>query len=186
MPGHGGEPFKCKDAFLKELASLPPQHVVAYSMGARLALEALFYYKAPFLSLTCLSTTLEIKSISARKELEEQWMKSLSELPTKAFIDTWYRQEIFKTFTPPKRRYFQNKKDIHQVLSEYSILKSPSFIENIQKTKTPLHFIYRRKDPKAIPLKDYPNIHYVNNSSHSIHLENKDSILSILDNILSI
>lgn len=170
---------------MQNLASLPPAHVVAYSMGARLALEALFYYNAPFLSLTCLSSTLEVHNKEHRKEMESRWIDQLNSHSTENFIKQWYRQNIFGDFNIPKRRYTQNKEALIQILEEYSILKAPSFLTDIWYSKTPIHFIFKENDPKADPLKGFQNLHFVPGISHCIHLENKKELLFIIKNILN-
>ena len=173
-----------KDTFLKELAAHPPVHVVAYSMGARLALEALFYHGAPFLSLTCLSATLEIENRERRQLQETKWMDQLKNHSIKDFIDSWYTQKIFAHFTPPKRRYTQDKEALIQILKEYSILNAPSFLPDIFKRGVPIQFIFRENDPKADPLKGFEDVHFVKGSSHCIHLEYRDLISKIVKNIL--
>lgn len=141
-------------------------------MGGRLALEALLYHNAPFLSLTCLSTTLEIPDRKSRIEKENEWIEKLSTSSIEEFIDYWYSASIFKGFTPPKRRYNQNKENLIKILNEYSILHSPPFIEKIEKCKTPLHLLYRKNDPKGAKITGLKNTHFINAATHPIHLEN--------------
>jgi hypothetical protein len=153
-------------------------------MGARIALEALLYNKAPFLSLTCISTTLEILDRKNRIKQENEWIEKLSSCSIEEFILYWYSQPIFNGFIPPKRRYKQNKQDLIKVLKDYSSLNSPPFLEKIAGSKTPIHFLYKENDPKAKgydpPLK---NTHFIQGKSHPIHLENpsgyKKALLSI-------
>ena len=154
-------------------------------MGGRIALEALLYHNAPFLSLSCLSTTLENPDRKSRQKQEEQWIKKLSTTSLEEFIKYWYSQPIFNTFTPPKRRFKQNKENLLKVLKNYSSLKSPPFIEKIKLCKTPLFFLYRTNDPKAIPIQQLPNTHFIEASSHCIHLENPSACAKTLESIYS-
>jgi pimeloyl-ACP methyl ester carboxylesterase len=160
--------------------------VVAYSMGARLALEALFYYGAPFLSLTCLSATLEVENKVWRRLQEVQWIDQLKNNSIEEFINNWYTQKIFDNFKPPKRRYTQNKEALIQILQEYSILNAPSFLPDIFKSKVPIQFIFRNNDPKAIPLKGFSGVYFINGSSHSIHLEYRILTSNVIKKILTL
>ncbi|MCH9811968.1 hypothetical protein K0U07_04290 [bacterium] len=153
-------------------------------MGARLALEALLYYNAPFLSLTCLSTTLEIEDREKRALQESSWVDSLKSNPLKTFVDDWYNAPLFDTFTPPSKRYSQNPLHLIKVLQDYSTLSSPDFKKIICRKKLPLHFIYREGDKKAAPLKDYQNLYFLNAKSHAIHMEAPSSLANIIRNIL--
>lgn len=153
-------------------------------MGARLALEALDQ-GAPFLSLTCLSTTLEVPDREKRILQEQEWIASLQNGSLKSFIDKWYQSPLFDSFTPPQRRYEQNKEDLIQVLQNYSILTSPCFKKIICQQKLPLSFLYREKDKKAAPLKGYKNLYFVPAKSHAIHLENPHKTTKIIKNILT-
>ncbi|MCH9621918.1 MAG: 2-succinyl-6-hydroxy-2,4-cyclohexadiene-1-carboxylate synthase [Chlamydiia bacterium] len=155
-------------------------HVLAYSMGGRIALEALINHNAPFLSLTCLSTTLSIDNLKNRLLLEQSWIDKLKNHSIKEFIDFWYSQNLFKDFNIPPKRYTQKKEDLIKVLQEYSITKSNISINDIQNCKTPIQFIYRKKDPKAFFLQDYSNLTYVNSPNHAIHIESYEEVVSLL------
>lgn len=141
-------------------------------MGARLALEALLYHGASFKSLTCLSATLTVGNLKERKDLEQKWISDLSSLPLETFIKGWYKQKIFLGFSPPSRRFSQNKENLLKVLNDYSILKMPPLIEKLPACKTPISFIYKEKDPKARPLKGLAGISFIKAKTHAIHLEN--------------
>ncbi len=162
-----------KEDFLQSLAELSPQHVVAYSMGGRLALESLLYYRARFLSLTLLSTTVDF-DYNERIKKENVWIEALTTLSTGEFVRYWYSQKIFKGFTPPESRFTQNKDDLLKVLKEYSITQSPCL-----KKKPPLavNYIYRKGDPKA---KEVTGAYFVDGKSHAIHLECIDLIKDFL------
>lgn len=166
-------------AFLKQLCSYP-LHVVAYSMGARLCLEALFYYDAPFLSLTCLSPTLVTSSLQQRKELENKWIKELTEGSVESFINNWYKQPIFSGFSPPKERFSQKKEDLIHVLKDYSFSNCPPLLPKIPSCKTPLQFLFRKNDPKAKCLENNKNLHFLNEGSHAIHLEQTSSCIELI------
>jgi pimeloyl-ACP methyl ester carboxylesterase len=174
LPGHGNRPFMQKKDFLQSLADLPPKHVVAYSMGGRLALEALLYYKAPFLSLTLLSTTTFCINIEERIKKERGWIEALKTLSIKDFVKLWYSQELFNGFTPPLSRFIQNKENLLNILEEYSITKGPCLITNRKKGIT---YIFKEDDPKG---KNLPNTHFVKARSHAIHLECPQQIIQIL------
>ena len=154
---------------MQSLAELPPRHVVAYSMGGRLALESLLYYRARFLSLTLLSTTVDF-DYSERVKKERVWIDALTALSTGEFVDYWYSQKLFEGFLPPESRFTQNKDDLLKVLKEYSITQSPCLKKN---PSIPVHYIYRKGDPKAKGIK---NVYFVDGKSHAIHIECMDLI----------
>lgn len=149
-------------------------------MGARLALEALLTYKAPFLSLTCLSTTIEVENPKKRKEQESVWLQTLQQSSIPTFIDSWYSSPLFDGFNIPKRRYNQNKENLIKILEEYSILKAPSFKKNILQSDMPISFIYRKNDPKSSPVQDHKRLYFVEAKNHAIHLEVPDQITRLL------
>lgn len=169
-----------KDIFIKKLTKLPPKHVVAYSMGGRIALEALILHNAPFLSLTCLSTTLAIDDIKKRQLKEKTWIYNLKNMDLKQFINYWYSQALFTGFKPPPERYIQNKTDLINILQQYSTLHCPPLVNKIQSCKSPIQFVYKENDPKARYLSGYKNLYFVKSKSHCIHLENPKSCIKII------
>ena len=159
---------------MQNLAKLHPQHVVAYSMGGRLALESLLYYKARFLSLTLLSTSISFENMTERLKKEGVWIEVLNRLSIEDFIKYWYNQTLFEGFTPPPSRLKQNKDDLIKVLEEYSITKMPCLKKH---TDTLVHYIYRKGDEKGESLK---NAHFIEAKSHAIHLEKAALIKAFL------
>jgi len=155
-------------------------------MGARIALEALFYNNAPFLSLTCLCPTLEVNDREKRMKEETLWKETLSKRTTKDFINYWYKNPIFAGFTIPKHRYKQNKADLLKVMEEYSILKMPPLLEKLASTSRRVGFIYKKNDPKASPLNNYPHLYFIDATSHAIHIENSNECSSHIKSILSV
>ena len=153
-------------------------------MGGRLALEAMLYYDAPFLSLTCLSTSLTVLDRKKRIKQEQAWIQKLEESTIEEFIDYWYRQKIFSGFLWPSRRYIQNKEGLLHCLNEFSILKSPPLTNKILSTNKKIQFLYRDNDPKANPIKNFKNLHYIKSNSHCIHLENKEACITHIHNFL--
>lgn len=155
-------------------------------MGARLALEALLYYDAPFLSLTCMSTTLEIKCRSQREKQEALWIDRLKKSSIPSFIKYWYNQKIFLSFSIPEKRFDQNKESLLFCLKEFSILNQPLMIEKILKSNKKIQFIYRKNDPKATPLQGRKSLYFINNTSHCIHLEAYDQCKILIENFLPV
>ena len=153
-------------------------------MGARIALEALLYKNAPFLSLTCLCPTLEVNDRENRIKEETLWKETLSKSTTKTFINYWYKNPIFADFTIPKHRYKQNKADLLKVMEEYSILKMPPLAEKLKSSSTRVGFIYKKNDPKASPLNKYPHLYFIDATSHAIHIENSNECSSYIKSIL--
>jgi hypothetical protein len=149
-------------------------------MGARIALEALLYKNAPFLSLTCLCPTLEVADRESRIKEETLWKEMLIKSTIKDFVNYWYKNPLFTGFTIPKQRYRQNKGDLLNVLDEYSILKMPPLVEKLASTSITVKFIYKKDDKKALPIKNYPHLYFIDATSHAIHIENPHSCSLLL------
>ena len=155
-------------------------------MGARLALEAMLYENASFLSLTCLSATIEVEDRQKRTLQEQTWIQKLEKESIPSFVDSWYQAPLFSSFSPPKVRYKQNGNDLQKVLQHYSILHSPEFKKILFQKQLPIHFVYRKGDKKALPLLDYSQLYFVPAKSHAIHLEAAQSLIPIIKYILAL
>lgn len=163
LPGHGDSPFVTD-------FDLPFGHIIAYSMGARLALQ--FAKKA--LSFTLLSVHPGLKTEEEKQkrlESDKKWADLLLQVPIDEFLRRWYDQSIFKPFCPDlKMRKRQNIESLRQSLLHYSLAKQPYFeLENVLLGERDLKFRALHKKALLIP-----------HAGHMIHLENPQEVAKII------
>jgi 2-succinyl-6-hydroxy-2,4-cyclohexadiene-1-carboxylate synthase len=160
LPGHNGTPFTPHFDI-----DLPRFHLVAYSMGGRMALSL---PKEKILSLTLLSVHPGLKTgHGERWESDLAWAKLLLELPIDEFLHRWYDQPLFKPFKPDfSMRRNHDPKELAKTLLHYSLAKQKY---------TPLSgVLVGERDTKFRAL--HPDGIVIPNAGHAIHLENPKAV----------
>lgn len=148
-------------------------------MGARIALQAMLIHNAPFASLTCLSASLKVEDAALRTSQEETWLNKLESSSIVSFVNYWYKMPIFSGFSFPHYRYMQEKEGLIHCLQQFSILGDEPILDLIHSSNK-LSFIYKKNDPKAASLQDFPNVYYVDSPHHSIHLQSSKECMQLL------
>jgi 2-succinyl-6-hydroxy-2,4-cyclohexadiene-1-carboxylate synthase len=173
LPGHGSTPIDVD--IYDELKTLPPFHLVGYSMGGRVALN----YPGKTLSLSLISTHPGLKTEEERiLRLRSDLAFSIEMLkkPFDEIIERWYQQPLLSTYPQEwvQKRMQQKHSNISSAILKYSLGKYPynplrkcfSFVgEKDEK--------YRRLY-KDIPHKIIPGV------GHSMHIENPKIVAQYL------
>ena len=163
LPGHDrySQLAPLRDRYLKELAAfLRGSHVIAYSMGARLALWSLYNQGIlhDISSLTLISGHIGLQSDSARKERFAKDVSlghSLLQMDSKSyreFLLQWNNQSIFEgreiNENELRLRGHASALGVGSALIEYSTSIQPDVSSYLESISFPTTFIVGSKDVK--------------------------------------
>ena len=166
LPGHGNSPFTEKFDI-----DIPHFHLVAYSMGGRIALQQ-FAKKAATLTLLSVHPGLKTEEEKQNRiESDRAWAQLLLELPIDEFLTRWSDQPIFKPYRPDfTMRRKQNIHGLSASLMHFSLGKQPRYeIEGVLIGERDEKFRALYKNPILIP-----------NAGHMVHLENPKAVAAII------
>ncbi|MBX7231219.1 MAG: alpha/beta fold hydrolase [Bdellovibrionales bacterium] len=174
--------------------------ILGYSLGGRLALNALFYNHNLFNNVVLLSTNPGfLKSREERKVWEKKWEKIfLEESSPRKIIEMWNEQDIFLNESPVAKDIFLEELKVSfnansrrlwaQAFSQWSLTQHLFSLEDLTKMSQP-HWIwgFGEKDTKYMEIKkqmerigipgDYLTFP---NSGHRILMTDESQIVNFL------
>lgn len=191
LPHHGKSPAYSLDDLYQAL----PQdaHLIGYSLGGRIAMRLLFSYPPKFSSLTLISAHPGLDdSVEKEKRIQsdEAWGSLLDTLSMEEFLKKWYSRPLFAKSPIPSSRKEQNKVGLKEILLTYSLGRQTSYWKEIEKTDTPLLFLFGEEDQNFLPIyervRTFPRVttSLIPGATHALHLEKPKQVLGIIQEFL--
>jgi len=168
-------------------------HLVAYSMGGRLALFLLTHYPDRFLSAVIESASLGLKTEAertARRQQDQLWIERLRERPIDEFLHDWYAQSLFQTMDRSKPRFERmlRSRSEHDPsalalsLQHMGTGAMPSLWDNLSDITIPLLFVAGEQDEKYCALaQEMANlcpraqVAIIPGAGHNVHFERPEA-----------
>lgn len=186
LPGHCGTPF---DLSLLEKEIPEKAIIVGYSLGGRLAMDFARKFPERIDSLFILSANPGLESKREERVIQdEKWIAMIENEGMDHFLEKWYAQELFTSFSLTdeikKRRKEHDPKSLIEVLRTLSPSKLPSLWPHLKNFSFPLLFLFGENDIKyrrvGKRLMENQEVMWIPNTSHVIHLEAPRTIAEII------
>jgi len=186
LPGHCGTPF---DLSLLEKEIPEKAIIVGYSLGGRLAMDFARRFPERIDSLIILSANPGIESKREERVIQdEKWIAMIENEGMDHFLEQWYAQELFSSFSLTdeikKKRKEHDPKSLIEVLRTLSPAKLPSLWPHLKNFSFPLLFLFGESDIKyrkiGKRLMENHEVMWIPNASHPIHLEAPKIIAEII------
>lgn len=172
LPGHGGRPDLSAQTFTDALNSLAehllklqhPPHLLAYSMGARLALWVCLRFPERVHSATLIGPNpgLELPAaFEERQRWEQQWIRVLEEEGVGVFEERWAELPVFRSqkALPPsvlaqqrRARRSHSAQGLAHALRVCGLGVMPSCWSTLPSLRTPVQILVGEEDAKFIGL----------------------------------
>lgn len=187
LPGHSGTPL---DPSLLEKEIPKKVTLVGYSLGGRLAMDFARRFPERIHSLIILSANPGIESgREERLAQDEKWISILENEGMDRFLEKWYAQDLFSSFSMTeeikKRRKKHDPKSLIEVLRTLSPGKLPSLWPHLKNFSFPLLFLFGENDIKyrkiGKRLRENHEVMWIPHASHPIHLEAPQAIAEIIN-----
>ena len=177
-------------------------HLLGYSMGGRLAISFAQKYPKLVKSLILESSSLGLVSYEEKEVQKEDDNKLLTLINNsmESFVSHWKDNSLFsnqksRNLTAYKdlniNRLKHNKHQLSKSLLSFSKANMPAFIEAFSTFDFPVFLINGKDDTKYIKInRDMMKIHkkskqfIINTSSHNVHLENTESFIDTINDIV--
>ena len=178
-------------------------HLLGYSMGGRLAISFAQKYPETVKSLILESSSLGLVSMEEKEIQTKQDNNLISKINNSMdrFVSHWKENLLFDKQESRNlnaynelnnNRLKHNKHQLSKSLLSFSKSNMPAFIEAFSTFDCPVFLINGKDDTKYIKInRDMMKIHkkskqfIINNSSHNVHLENTDSFIDTVNNIIN-
>lgn len=187
LPGHCGTPL---DPFILEKEIPEKSIIVGYSLGGRLAMDFARKFPERIESLFILSANPGLEFEREERVIQdEKWIAMIENEGMDRFLEQWYAQELFTSFSLTdeikKRRKEHDPKSLIEVLRTLSPAKLPSLWPHLKSFSFPLLFLFGENDIKyrkiGKRLMENHEVMWVPNASHPIHLEAPRTIAEIIN-----
>lgn len=165
-------------AWLAHEASEAPVEIVGYSMGARLALNAVIANPQRFKRALLLSGAPFIprEDFHARFVWEEQWKERFESQPWAELEAAWQDQSVFAgSETAPRRRSDPLREMLGLAMTNWSVTKHPFEQEHVRRLQPSVEWAFGALDQKylemAKTLASLPvqgQIHIIPNAGHRL------------------
>ena len=177
-------------------------HLLGYSMGGRLAISFTQKYPELVKSLILESSSLGLVSHDEKEAQIEKDDKLLQLINTSMdeFVSHWSKNPLFinqesrnkDDFNKLNENRLKHSKDqLSKSLLSLSKANMPAFIEAFSTFDCPVYLINGKEDTKYIKInRDMMKVNkrakqfIINNSSHNVHIENKNDFILTVNNIL--
>ena len=185
--------------------------LIAYSMGARVALDMVLSFPETFSGLMIISSSPGIEDKASRESRAVKDMllsTQIRETGLQSFLETWYQQPLFESFknSPHFMSVVKQRAQIHttQGLADALIGLSPGLQESLwpklKHLSVPLCIICGECDSKYVDIshqmvalaRESPHLgeedvqlHTIPGAGHCVHVEAPQALAPILTNFVS-
>lgn len=187
LPGHCNTPLD--PSFLER--KIPENAtIVGYSLGGRLAMDFARKFPQRIDSLIILSANPGMESKKEKRVIQdEKWVTIIENEGMDRFLEKWYAQELFSSFSLTdeikKRRKKHDPKSIIEILRTLSPAKLPNLWPHLKNFSFPLLFLFGESDIKyrkiGKRLMESHEVIWIRGASHPIHLEAPKTIAGIIN-----
>lgn len=149
-------PFhKWATAFNESVDPSEDNILIGYSLGGRLALQALLHSPSLWCGAILISTGL--KSQPGRLDDDRAWASKFETMPWEDLMKLWNGQKIFQhTFTPCRNEGDFNRSHLAGALLEWSIGLQGDLLNQLKHLSVPLLWIYGERDPNFLKIPPSP------------------------------
>lgn len=177
LPGHGNTPLDL-ESFEKEIPNQAT--LVGYSLGGRLAMDYARKYPGKVKQLFILSANPGLeKDREKRLECDQKWIDLLQNEGIERFLDQWYSQDLFSSFSftdeIKQRRMKHKPKNLIEVFKRFSPARMENLWPHLKDFSCPLLYLFGENDIKyrsiGTRLKETFECIEIQKASHPIHLE---------------
>lgn len=177
LPGHSNTSLDL-DSFENQIPE--GTILVGYSLGGRLAMHYAKKYPEKVKQLFILSASPGLeKDREKRLEWDQEWIDVLQKTGLEHFLDRWYAQDLFSSFTVTdeikQRRMEHDPKNLVEVFKRFSPARMENLWPHLKDFSCPLLFLFGENDIKyrsiGIRLKKTFECIEIPKASHPIHLE---------------
>jgi len=184
-----GSPAHVGGGFLAPLGMTQGDTLLGYSMGGRLALQALLggarYRRAVFIS-TRVSAAEE-----GRGERDESWAQRFEREEWSTLMRDWNAQTLFGGHTMPRREEDFDRRELARQLREWSPAALPPAEPRLHELTLPTLWIAGARDPKyvaeaerAAALAPNATLQIVDGAAHRVPWERPDAVIAGLRRFL--
>ncbi|QDZ21991.1 menaquinone biosynthesis protein [Chloropicon primus] len=226
LPGHSSCTFECVKSMalqntfafasrsmseLLDQSSLHTPILVAYSMGARIALDMVLSSPEKYSGLMIISSSPGIKDEAERENraIKDLMLSAqIRETRVESFLDSWYKQPLFESFsrspqfmtTVSKRAKLHESSGLADAMGGLSPGLQDSLWPKLRDLEIPLCVVCGELDPKYVSIseemcelaRESPHLqpqdvqlHVVSGAGHCVHLEAPQAVAPILSNFVS-
>ena len=184
---------------ISQLAQEKPSHLIAYSMGARLGLNAVLKNPSLWQSIILESLNPGLSPQESKTRYSED-LKRAQEICQNytQFLDTWYQAPLWGTIQSHlqfQARLAQQKTYdaplIAQVLTQFSISQQQRLWDPLIKLPKPIHLIAGSEDSKYCQIAQKlqtqsPHIqtHIIPNAAHNTHFMAPETVRTIIHSVI--
>lgn len=190
LPGHLKTPF---DLSFLEKEITEKVTLVGYSLGGRLAMDFARKFPERIERLIILSANPGLESGREERIVQdEEWISIIKKEGMDRFLDQWYSQNLFSSFSltdeMKKRRKMHDPEALCAILRNLSPAKLPSLWPYLKDFSFPMLFLFGENDIKyrAIGtrlMKDF-DVTWIPNASHPIHIESPEVVANLIKETL--
>ncbi|QVL56734.1 MAG: alpha/beta fold hydrolase [Simkaniaceae bacterium] len=187
LPGHCGKPL---DLSLLEREIPEKTTLVGYSLGGRLAMDFAKKFPERIEDLIILSANPGVESGREERIIQdEKWITLLEKEGMDQFLEKWYAQGLFSSFSLTEevknRRKMHDPHTLSEILRTLSPAKLPSMWPHLKDFSCSMLFLFGENDIKYQSIGkrlmgDY-DVMWIPNASHPIHLEAPEIVAEIIN-----
>lgn len=178
-------------SWLDHHAGREPLRIVGYSMGARLALNAIIANPGRFAGALLMSGAAFIgkEDLQARAVWEELWRERFESQPWRELETAWQEQSVFTHSDTSARRHSEKLREVLPLsLTNWSVTKHPFDKEHVRRLGPSVQWAFGALDQKylemAKTLQDLPvqgQITIIPNSGHRLISDASDFVAKWID-----
>ncbi len=209
LPGHGGQPVASGMSFadvVREIAGRfeRPCHLVAYSMGARIALAWAMAEPQQVASMSLIGVNPGLECADergARVVWDEEQARRIEQLGVEGFIDEWEALPLFATQRrnatkgslerQRQMRLAHDANGLAWAMRRLGLGHMPSQWEAMKSSPVPLHLIVGEEDLKFRGIADRvaervsgARCHVVRGAGHNVVLESPAAVREVITTVL--
>jgi 2-succinyl-6-hydroxy-2,4-cyclohexadiene-1-carboxylate synthase len=142
-------------SWLDHHAGRDPVRLVGYSMGARLALNAVIAHPERFKRVLLLSAAalLPLAALEARAEWEAMWREKFLTQPWSELEAAWQDQGVFVGSPPhPRRRCEELRESLGLSIGHWSVRRHPFEWEHVRRLKPSVEWAFGALDQKYLEI----------------------------------
>jgi 2-succinyl-6-hydroxy-2,4-cyclohexadiene-1-carboxylate synthase len=209
LPGHGKRIDHDLNQMMEEITTLikTPFHLIAYSLGGRLAIK-LAHDRPELIASLCLESAHPgLRTAQDKKQrilADARWASRFKHEPIEAVLRDWYKQPVFSTLSQPKYKQqieHHNQQAIEPLIKMFEqtgLGEQASYWYFLAHIKIPILYISGQNDhkfskigsilkanSKNVATQGYIHHIIIEDASHNCHLDNSEQFIIIIKSFLS-